>query len=197
MIASEAHANSALEVIQLSVQVIGMTAVILTLYVYYRQLRTMEAQHRTLEREVASRMRPWIGLYDFGINSPALPSAGGNETLRVLLRNSGPLPAQKARLSLIVRPEPAGETDAPNHWEETRIKALVPGEEGNYTFPISRFPQFGTWREQKRDIVISGNMVYSLDERSFRTEFEAALRYSEPFDDLGHVKTRWRNRILV
>jgi hypothetical protein len=63
--------------------------------------------------------------------------------------------------------------------------------------PIGRFPRFSVWRDSGRDIVVNGNMVYSLGDTSFRTEFEAALLYSQAPDHSGHVKTRWRNRTVV
>jgi hypothetical protein len=58
---------------------------VLTLYVYYRQLVTMEKQRAALEREMAGRMRPWVGLFDFGLNRPNPPLAEKGELLKVLL----------------------------------------------------------------------------------------------------------------
>ena len=91
----------------------------------------------------------------------------------------------------------AREGDEPCHWEEKDTKALVPGEEGNYTIRISEFPSFCAWRDARCDIVVNGRMVYAIGDDTFHTEFEATLRYSEALDQTGNVKTRWRNRVVV
>lgn len=185
------------ETFQLVVQDIGVVAVILTLYVYYRQMRTMERQLRAVEREMAARMRPWVGLFGFRFD-PAVPP-DQQDVLRLLLRNCGTLPAQRAQLTLALHPLILGgdEVDSPIHWEEVGVKALVPGEEGNYGIELSRYPQFAQWRESRRDVMAEGSMVYALDQASFRTEFEAVLLFSEDTDANGRVKTRWRNQEVV
>jgi hypothetical protein len=181
------------EFAQLTIQGVGVVAVILTLYVYYRQLRTMNAQRQALEREMAARLRPWVGLFGFGFEAAAHPKH--QSTLRLLLRNCGALPAQRAQLSLslqCVKSEGDG-SDSPIHWQEVSVKALVPGEDGNYGIDVSKYPQFSRWREARYDVLIQGSMTYSLEQASFRTKFEAALRFSEDPDPEGRVKTRWRN----
>jgi hypothetical protein len=180
---------------QLVVQSVGVVAVILTLYVYYRQLRTMDEQRRAVEREMAARMRPWVGLFGFGFE-PAAPPRQGSDVLRLLLRNCGALPAQRAQLSLVLHPAEPGsdEADRPLHWQEVGVKALVPGEDGNYGIDLSKYPQFAQWREARRDVLVEGRMTYSLDQAGFQTQFEAALRFSEEPDSEGHVRTRWRNQ---
>jgi len=197
MTCEHAAAISTFEIAQLVIQIVGLTAIVLTLLVYYRQLLTMQAQRKALEQEIAARMRPWIGLFDFGMYAPDVPST--DQALKILLRNSGQLPAQNARLSLVVGPADArnGESDESSRWEEASTKALVPGEEGNYRIRTSAFPRFDHWRIDRRDVVVTGCMVYSLDNALFRTEFEGTLRYSEGLDESGNVKTRWRNRIVV
>ncbi len=112
-----------------------------------------------------------------------------------MLRNCGTLPAQKARLSLVLHPlkKEDHEENEPICWEEIGVKALVPGEEGNYHIDLSRYPRFTTWREAHRDIVIDGRMVYMLDQTTYKTEFEATLRFGEELEHDGCVKTRWRN----
>jgi hypothetical protein len=186
---------SAFEFAQLIVQGVGVTAVLVTLYFYYRQLHTMDRQQLAIEREMAARMRPWVGLFGFEFES-TIAADGPVDVLRVLLRNCGALPAQGAQLQLVIRPakSAAGEVDRPIHWQEQSKKALVPGEDGKYRIELSQHPQFGQWRAARRDVVIEGAMSYELDQTQFRTAFEAVLRFSESPDAAGAVKTRWRNQ---
>jgi hypothetical protein len=65
--------------------------------VAWLSLRESKTQRRILEAEIAARMRPWVGLYDFGFDGVK----GDKAVLRVLLRNFGSLPAQQARLKLV------------------------------------------------------------------------------------------------
>src|ERR1043166_360805 len=96
------------EIAQLAIQGVGVVAVILTLYVYYRQLRTMDRQQRAVEREMAARMRPWVGLFGFAFEPAA--RAEQRDVPRLLLRNCGALPAQRTRLTLVLRPfKPEGD----------------------------------------------------------------------------------------
>jgi hypothetical protein len=174
-----------LEAIQICVQGLGVAAVTVTLWVYYRQMRTMDRQAQAAEAEMAARLRPWVGL--FGLEYVPSPQ----ETLRVLLRNVGPLPAQDAHLEISVFPRegPA----SPVVWREQRLKALVPGEEGNYHIDLAQYSDFAAWRDAHKEVVVDGTMSYSLGGRSFRSRFEASLRFKEPLDEQGRVKTLWRN----
>ena len=189
---------SAFEVAQIIVQGVGVIAVLVTLYFYYRQLHTMDRQQIAIEREMAARMRPWVGLFDFEFEL-ASATQGGSDSLRVLLRNCGALPAQGSQLQLMIHPVKPGEAaaDKPIHWREAGAKALVPGEDGKYRIELSQHPQFAQWRLSRRDVVIEGMMNYSLDQTSFRTAFEAVLRFSEEPDAVGRVKTRWRNQEVL
>jgi hypothetical protein len=184
------------EVSQLVIQGAGVVGVILTLAVYYRQLRTMERQHRALEREIGARLRPWMGMFGLAYEEPKLPLSDADEILRIVFRNFGALPAQRVNLNLNMTPAAAQETveDAPITWQEVGVKALVPGEEGNYRIILKDYPRFAAWKEARRDVLLSGKMSYSLAERSFATEFEGVLRFSEPADLGGRVRNRWRNR---
>jgi hypothetical protein len=186
-----------LEVAQLAVQGLVAIAVVLTLYIYYKQLRTMDRQLRAMEREVAARMRPWVGMFGFEF-VPAL-APDNSDVVRVLLRNSGALPAQRAMLTLVLRPkEPVSDArDEPVNWEETGVKAFVPGEEGNYGIRLSQYPQFTIWRQSRRDVVVEGLMKYSMDDRQFQSRFLAELRFSEETDADGRVRTRWRNQEIT
>jgi hypothetical protein len=173
------------EIAGLSLQVLTLLAVTATLWVYYQQLRTMTHQLQGSQSEMASRMRPWVGQFGFGYDD------GPEQLLYVLLRNVGPLPAQRAHLEIVLL---AGdEASQPINWREERLKALVPGEDGNYAIPLARYPQFSLWRDEQREIVVCGTISYSLDARTFFTKFECALRFGEARDETGSVKTRWRN----
>jgi len=181
----------------LVVQVVGAIALLLTLVVYYRQLLTMNRQRQASEREIAARMRPWVGLFDFSLERTA-PYLGQkhDDVLRLLLRNFGPLPAQQACLSLILKP--TGLADAePIHWKEQGLKALMPDEEGNYGIRLSEYPRYSVWLEAQCDIEVEGTMVYALGDTRFRTEFLAALLLSKPLTSDGKVRTKWRNQDAV
>lgn len=183
------------ETIQIFIQGAGVVAVTLTLYVYYRQLCTMDAQRRAMEREMAARMRPWVGLFGFGLSS--LPADGGEsrDRLLLLLKNYGPLPAQRARLSLVLAPQ---ELDVePIRWEEPGEKALLPGEDGNYAIDLARYPEFAGWRSRHLDVNVDGSMQYALDEPAYQTHFRGVLRFSEAPDEDGGVRIRWRNLAAV
>lgn len=181
------------EKVTLAVQGVAALAVVLTLIVYYRQMLAMDRQVRAMEREMAARMRPWIGMFDFGFE-PAVPPET-SDVLRVLLRNSGALPAQSARLKIRFYPIPCSDDplDQPLEWVEGGVKALVPGEEGNYTIRLAPYPQLATWQHAGRDVEFEGVMSYALDDRSFQSKFLAALRFSEDLDSEGKVRMRWRN----
>lgn len=184
------------EIVQVVIQSVGVIAVTLTLYVYYRQLRTMDEQRKAGEREMAARMRPWMGLYGFGFE-PADPPVQCGDILKILLRNCGALPAQRAHLSLLLHPSEQEKEDILIQWQEKGVKALVPGEDGNYQIDLERYPQFAIWREANRDVVVKGCMTYNLGQVSFRSDFEATLRFSENLDKNRQVKTRWRNTEIV
>lgn len=185
------------EFAQLAIQGTGVIAVVLTLYVYYRQMRTMDAQRQASEREMALRMRPWVGL--FGLEHRTVPTPGQPSDVVILtLRNFGTLPAQRARLDLEFVPigDSRSEPSDAIRREETGVKALVPGEEGNYTVDCSDYPQFARWRASRTDIRILGTMHYALDTTSFRSHFEGKLRFSElPID--GKVAIGWRNSEIL
>lgn len=111
-------------------------------------LRESKAQRRALEAEIAARMRPWVGLFDFGIEG----AEEGEAKLRVLLRNYGPIPAQQARLKLVLEPRETRGNERPNPiiWEERDDKALMPTEEGNYSIDLTPYPQMKEWIDAAR-----------------------------------------------
>lgn len=188
---------NAYEAATLAVQAVASIAVVLTLIVVYRQMRTMDRQLRAMEGEMAARMRPWVGMFDFDFVPATTPATA--DVLKVLLRNSGTLPAQNARLTLRLFPTQSGNEpdDKPVEWMETGVKALVPGEEGNYGIQLTPYPQFSIWRHSGRDVMVEGTMNYALDDRHFQSKFVAALRFSEDPDSEGRVRTRWRNVEVV
>lgn len=48
------------------------------------------------------------------------------------------------------------EPDNTAEWEEEGEKSILPGEDGNYTIEISKYPQFESWRNERRDVKIDG-----------------------------------------
>lgn len=150
---------------------------------------------RETSSEIGSRMRPWVGLYGFTFfrdDSDAL-------RVGVLLRNCGPLPALQAHLIVDFEPrerEFLDEVLIPARVEEFEDKALMPAEDGNYGYPLSRntYPQLETWIAAKRDIVAKGTFSYALGDRTFESKFQAELWFkSKPIPEGSLVKVNWRN----
>lgn len=170
------------------IELVGTIALVLTLFVYSGQLRTMNAQRRAMEREIASRMRPWVGMFHLELDSES-PSNGAKEhRLRILLKNFGAVPAQRARLGLIAKA--ADGMSALPLLQEAGLKALMPGEEGNYRFALGAHPEYVGWAERRAEVEIEGEMTYALGEAEYRTEFEITINFSGP-DQQPNVK--WRN----
>jgi hypothetical protein len=172
---------------------IGVLAVFISTLLAWRSLHETRAQRQATEREFAVRMRPWVGLFGFGYN----PSESRGGMLHLLLRNFGPLPAQRANLSLVLRPlKPIDkEPDNPIRREEQGTKALLPEEEGNYVIDLSPYPQFAEWRTARRDVRVEGIFKYSLDQFEFKTEMEGMIWFSEsPQENGQEVKINWRNK---
>jgi hypothetical protein len=157
----------------------------------WRSLRESKAQRQALEAEIAARMRPWVGLFDFWFEG----AEGGEPKLRFLLRNFGPLPAQQARLKLVVEPKEVHGDERPNPivWQEPVDKALMPGEDGNYTINMARYPQMKEWIDAARDVVVNGTFQYALAEKRLESQFQATLLFSRNQSPEGAVPTGWRN----
>jgi hypothetical protein len=79
---------------------IPVSAVFISTLLAWRSLCETKAQRQATEREIAVRMRPWVGLFGFAFD----PKGTKEDTLQLLLRNFGPLPGQQAKLSLSLRP---------------------------------------------------------------------------------------------
>lgn len=139
-------------------------------------LRESRAQRRALEAEIAARMRPWVGLFDFGIQR----SEDGKAQLRVLLRNFGPLPAQQARLKLLVEPREVRPDEQPQSvpMEEKNDKALMPMEEGRYFIELIPHPQITAWIIAERDVVVNGTFEYAVSDRKLQSQFQGTLWFS-------------------
>lgn len=181
------------EAIGTVVSAVGVFAVFISTLLAWRALKETKAQRHAIEREIAVRMRPWVGLFDFAFH----PSDSAEGKLTLCLRNFGALPAQSAALSLTIRPVKAvdNEPDNPVKRQEQGAKVLLPGEQGNYTVPLSQYPQFGAWRRARRDVRIEGRFTYAVDELEFGTELEATIWFSESaFENDEAIRINWRNR---
>lgn len=174
------------------VAAVGVFAVFVSAHLAWRALRETRAQREAIEREMAARMRPWVGLFGFGFD----PTGRSGNTLSVELRNFGTLPAQHANLSLTIRPlNPlSNEPDNAITRAERGEKVLLPNEQGNYTINLSEYPQFSVWRAARRDVRVEGMFSYALDGIAFRTAFEATVWFSEgEFANDRTVRINWRN----
>jgi hypothetical protein len=178
-----------------TVEAIAAATTTLGVFLAWLALRESRAQRAAFESEMASRLRPWVGLYGFEFKA----DTGSNDrgSIGIVVRNFGPLPAQRAKLCLTLRPVQTvgSEPDNPVRRDEAGLKALLPGEDGNYTIDLSQYPQFTAWRLDRRDVQVEGHFSYALDERQFRTEFEGIIWFSGSQVALdGKLKINWRNR---
>ena len=139
-------------------------------------LRESKRQRRALENEIAARMRPWVGLFDFSFDG----ARGGEAEVRFHLCNFGALPAQQGRLKLVVEPREVNGDERPNPivLEEPQDKALMPTEKGNYSIDLARHPQMKEWIGAARDVVVNGTFEYALAETKFQSQFQAILWFS-------------------
>jgi hypothetical protein len=153
-------------------------------------LRESKAQRRAFEAEIAARMRPWVGLFNLEFQG----AKTGEAKLHVLLRNFGPLPAQQARLKIVVEPrEAVGDERAnPIVREESGDKALMPAENGDYSIDLARHSQMKDWIRAGRDVVVNGTFDYALAERKFQSQFQATLWFSRNASpDASALTSRW------
>jgi hypothetical protein len=144
-------------------------------------------------------MRPWVGLFGFGLVSWE-SALGTRDGLHLLLRNFGALPAQRASLQLTIRPLKWEDNEPDNsiRWQERGVKALVPGEEGDYRVEVSNFSQWIAWRDARRDLGVEGAFTYWLDQASFTTKFEAKLQFSTCAKSEDHnLRPSWRNLEVI
>jgi hypothetical protein len=181
------------EAIASLISAVGVIAVFISTLLTWRALHETKSQRQSMEREIAVRMRPWVGL--FGFDYKLDQSRGG--TLYLLLRNFGPLPAQRANLSLVLKPLKPNDKEPDNSIkrEEHGLKALLPEEEGNYVIDLTPYPQFAEWRSAGRDIRVDGLFKYSVDQFEFKTEMEGTIWFSEYVPEHGKaVRVSWRNK---
>jgi hypothetical protein len=171
---------------------VATAVAVVAIFFAWLSLRESKAQRRALEAEIAARMRPWVGLFNFEFQG-----AGGDEPrLRVLLRNFGPLPAQQARLKLVVEPREVYGDERPNPivLEEPEEKALMPTEDGNYSIDLTPYPQMKEWIGAARDVVVKGTFDYTLAGKRLQSQFQATLWFSQNQSPEVPVPTSWRNR---
>jgi hypothetical protein len=159
-----------------SVEAVATASAVIAVAFAWLSLRESKEQRRIVEDEISSRMRPWIGLFEFEF----LEEADGKRIMRIQLRNFGPLPAQNARLSLTIEPKVAqqGETVNAITFKEPSYKVLMPGEEGNYPIDITSNQQLREWIAASRDVAVKGSFEYALGDRDFQSEFEVTIWFS-------------------
>jgi hypothetical protein len=181
------------EAIGATVSAIGIIAVGLSTWAALGSLSETKAQRRAIENEMAARMRPWVGLFncDFNLNFDGLEP----DELNLLLRNFGTLPAQKASLTITLAPlkENDGEPSNPIKKEESGSKVLLPQEEGNYRITLSDYPQFAPWKNDKRDLKVTGEFSYCLGNANFNSRFLCTLKFGMPGPENKPFKLNWRN----
>ena len=166
-----------------------------TLFTWW-SLRETQIQRKAIERELAARMRPWMGLFDFEFESSSRDQLDSVDAIKFLLKNFGVLPAQNVVVSLRLYPFKRGDGEPDNsiRWEDNSgAKAILPGEDGNYRLPLTKYPQFAAWRDARRDIQIDGLLSYELDHAKFSTEFKAGLLFGSGRKMNEDVKLSWRN----
>jgi hypothetical protein len=173
------------QVICTAILVIGVAAAWLS-------LKESKAHRLALEREIDARMRPWVGLYGLAFDS----LEGEVGSVCVLLRNFGPLPAQGAHLAMTIQPKGSADDERPSPvaYKEAGQKALMPEEEGNYSIDMAQFPQFQSWRREKRDVMVDGMFEYRLGSRTFSSRFAGAFWFSRSIEGASTpVPVNWRN----
>jgi hypothetical protein len=177
-----------------TVEAIATALTVVAIIFAWLSLRESKEQRKALETEINTRMRPWVGLFDFRLRE----AEDGPAKLIVLLRNFGPLPAQRARLGMVMEPRESQHDEQPNQitYQEATYKALMPTEEGRYTIDLSPYPQLAEWRGAARDVVVNGMFEYALDEKPLQSQFQATLWFSENHSG-DAVRINWRNTSAV
>jgi hypothetical protein len=173
-----------------TVEAAATALAVVAVLVGWLSVRESRRQRRAFEAEMGARMRPWVGLFALEFQR-----IDGKANLHVLLRNFGPVPAQRARLRMVIEPREPRSEERPNpiRYEEENEKALMPTENGDYNIDLSCYPQLETWVSDKRDVAVHGSFEYHLDRRDFSSQFVARLRFGEGSLPGGGVRTSWRN----
>lgn len=173
-----------------TVEAAATALAVFAVFFAWLSLRESKVQRLTLEAEAAARMRPWVGLFDFGVEVRE-----GEPGLRVLLRNFGALPAQRARLRLVMEPREA-QADQPTDsvvYLEQGYKALMPTEDGDYHIGFARYPRLNEWMAVGRDVVVNGTFEYALAGKQFQSEFTGILWFSRSQANGDPIPTNWKN----
>jgi len=76
-----------------TVEAIATALAVVAILFAWLSLRESKAQREAFEAEINARMRPWVGLFGFQYKK----GESKDPKLAVLLRNFGPLPAQKSK----------------------------------------------------------------------------------------------------
>ncbi|MFB9321817.1 hypothetical protein [Cryptosporangium minutisporangium] len=175
-----------------TVEALATAMAVLAVIFAWLNLRESKANRHAAQAEIAARMRPWVGVFDFAIKG--LDGDDG-PTLCLLLRNFGPIPAQHARLSVTLEPRDRPHDEPPNpiSWQEQNRKVLMPLEDGNYPISLKRFPQMQDWIAAGRDVVVRGSFEYSRADAEFGSSFEATLWLSRDRAPGQPPSTNWRN----
>jgi len=175
------------------VSALGIVAVFASTVLARRALQETKAQRRAVESELAPRMRPWVGLFDCRFELE-WGQPGAADTLHLLLKNFGTLPAKNAALTLRIRPLSNPDGAEPIVREEKGAKTLLPQEEGNYTVDLSVYPQFAFWKAARTDVRVEGRFDYSLGENVFLSKFECVYRPNTLEANPSGYKLNWRNQ---
>jgi hypothetical protein len=178
-----------------TVEAVATSLTVIVIFLTWLLFRESKAQRKSLEDEISSRMRPWVGLFDLQIKKDDTGALGAEKlTLFALLRNFGPIPAQNARLKINIAPRMMQAHESPNpvNAEEPEPKALMPSEDGRYTIGLDRYPQIESWLTAQRDLTITGVFEYSLAGKKFESRFEGTVWFSRPWTG-DTAPMNWRN----
>lgn len=69
----------------------------------------------------------------------------------------------------------------------------MPDEDGNYGFPVARYPLLEKWVSAERDLVVDGTFTYVHATKEFESFFQAKIWLQQERSPSGEVKTNWRN----
>ena len=155
---------------------------------------TMRAT-QVAQREVASRMRPWLGVSDVKFEASGGTAPSPTDLVIIEYHNVGALPSQNAKIYLRLEPEKSEEPpsttqdDEPVVLEEPLLGSIFPNEPSKQRFKIqgTRVP---SWRQGRRTVLVIGEFQYALDGKRFRTEFEVKLDFTS---DANHPDISWHN----
>ena len=175
---------------------VGIIAVIIYTYLTWRLFQETKTQRVAIEGEMAARMRPWVGLFACNVNLD-FETGKQLDELSLLIKKFGPLPAQRASLSLEI--VPLNNMGYPStdviQIKEDGAKVLMPAEEGNYKINLSEYQQFLAWKLEKQSFRVIGTYSYSLADLNLNSQFECIVRFDVPNWTNPYYKLNWRNQL--